>query len=158
MKRSFLIICLIGVGAVLISGCASIIQGTRQNVGISSTPSGATVCVDNKECGKTPCVQELSRKDNHFVTITLDGYMPYEITLTKSVSGWIWGNIIFGGLIGLVVDAVDGAMYKLTPEQINAELVKQSASYLYKKNSLFVAVVLEKDPAWQKIGELERLK
>lgn len=152
------LVALIMTSTLVFSGCCSIIQGTRQDVGISSTPSGAVVSVDNTECGKTPCIQKLTRKDNHVIAINMTGYLPYEITLNRSVSGWVWGNIIFGGLIGLVIDAVDGAMYKLTPEQVRATLAKQNASYFYKRDNLYVAVVLAADPAWQKIGELEKSK
>ena len=28
-------------------------------------------------------------------------YQPFDMTLTRSVSGWVWRNIVFGGLIGL---------------------------------------------------------
>jgi len=38
------------------------------------------------------------------------------------MSGWYWGNILIGGLIGmLVVDPLTGAMYKL-PDGANANL------------------------------------
>ncbi len=143
---------------IMLSGCCSIINGTKQSVGIVSTPTGAAVSIDNSTCGKTPFIKELTRKNNHLVKIELAGYLPFEATLTRGVSGWIWGNIIFGGLIGLVVDAIDGAMYKLTPEQISATLAKESVSYLYKKNTLYVAVVLEADPSWQKIGQLRKVE
>jgi len=39
-----------------------------------------------------------------------------------SISGWYWGNILFGGLIGmLIVDPITGAMYKL-PKNTNVSL------------------------------------
>jgi hypothetical protein len=81
-------------------------QGTKQQIGISSNPSGANVIIDGKNFGNTPLTAELSRKDNHIVKIELDGFLPYETTLTKKVSGWVAGNIIFGGLIGLAIDAI----------------------------------------------------
>jgi hypothetical protein len=61
------------------------------------------------------------------VKIELPGYMPYETNLIRKVDGWIAGNIVFGGLIGLAVDAITGGMYKLTPEQIQSELMNQTA-------------------------------
>src|SRR6266404_2478012 len=95
-----------------VSGCATIIHGTRQDVGISSTPTGASVSIDNTENGKTPLIAKLTRKDNHIVKIELAGYQTFEATLTRSVSGWVWGNIAFGGLIGLAVDGISGGIYK----------------------------------------------
>ena len=42
--------------------------------------------------------------------------------MDSSLSGWYWGNIVFGGLIGmLIVDPATGAMYKL-PEGVSADM------------------------------------
>lgn len=98
---------------------------------------------------------DLKRKDSHIVRIQLDGYQPYEATLTRSTSSWVWGNIVFGGLIGLVIDASTGGMYRLTPEQIVAELRASQASTVSNEDDLFIAVVLETDPSWERIGSLE---
>lgn len=35
------------------------------------------------------------------VGIKLDGYEPYELTLTRKTSGWVIGNILFGGWVWL---------------------------------------------------------
>src|SRR2546428_4814985 len=57
---------LAGIALVfLVSGCATIMHGTTQSIGISSTPTGASVSVDNIAHGQTPVVAPLSRKDNH---------------------------------------------------------------------------------------------
>lgn len=46
-----------------------------------------------------------------------DGYETRQITLYSSLSGWHWENILFGGVIGLlIVDPLTGAMYKLPEE------------------------------------------
>ena len=140
----------------LLAGCATIMQGTTQAVGISSNPTGATVTVDNIQNGKTPVVANLKRKDNHIVKIEMAGYQPFEATLTRQTSGWVWGNIVFGGLIGLAVDAISGGMYKLTPEQIQAELKSGNISWVPNNDTLFVNVVLKPNPAWEKVGQLRR--
>ncbi|HYB63654.1 MAG TPA: PEGA domain-containing protein, partial [Steroidobacteraceae bacterium] len=119
---------LCAVAAISLMGCCSIIHGTRQDVGINSSPTGALVKVDNAPSGNTPLVAKLTRKDNHVVHIELSGYQPFDLTLTRSVSGWVWGNIVFGGLIGLAVDAIDGAFYNLTPDQVTATLAANHAS------------------------------
>lgn len=142
--------------AVGIFSCATIIHGTTQDVGISSNPTGAAVTIDGKPYGTAPVTASLSRKDNHVVKIELEGFMPYETTVTRSVSGWIAGNILFGGLIGLAVDAISGGMYKLTPEQVQAELKEGSVSILEEEGRLFITVVLEPNPEWEKIGTLSR--
>jgi len=150
---------------VLLSGCASIMHGTSQDIGLSSTPTNAKVTVDGAPYGNTPVVAKLARKDNHIVRLQLDGYQPFEVTLTKSVSGWVWGNLVFGGLIGLAVDAVSGGLYNLSPAQIsgvmNQGVVPQSRPpevYRVGNMGLLITVVLRPDPSWQRIGTLQRLE
>lgn len=100
-------------------------------------------------------IAKLSRKDNHFVRIEMAGYQPYEATLTRGVSGWVWGNIVFGGLIGLAVDAIDGGMYNLTPEQVSASLSANHAEIGKTGDGLYVFVVLKPAPGWVKVGQLQ---
>ncbi len=149
MRRSILMLSLLPVGLA----CASIVHGSRQSVAFTSTPSSARVTVDNELVGNTPVIAKLTRKDKHVVRIELDGYSPFETTLDRRTSGWVWGNIVFGGLIGLAIDAGTGAMYKLTPEQINGTLGSATST---TRDGLGVVVVLHPDPDWEKIGELER--
>jgi hypothetical protein len=36
--------------------------------------------------------------------------------LTSTIDGWYWGNLLIGGIIGMVfVDPLTGAMWKLDP-------------------------------------------
>ncbi len=141
----------------MFSGCATIIHGTKQSVSISSTPSNAVVMIDGQEKGNTPLLIDLSRKDHHTVKITLDGFLPYETRLVRKVDGWIAGNIVFGGLIGLAVDAISGGMYKLTPDQLQAEMRSGANASIDKSSGLYLTVVLNPQKNWQKIGQLERL-
>lgn len=147
---------LVGIFVLLFSNCATIIHGSRQSVSISSNPSKAFVTIDGKEEGKTPVTVDLSRKDHHTVEINLEGYMPYETKLTRKVDGWIAGNIVFGGLIGLAVDAMTGGMYKLSPEQIQADLISGNVALMKSDKGLYLTVVMNPDPNWEKIGQLER--
>lgn len=128
-------------------------HGSKQAVGIGSTPTGAEVSVDNTPLGKTPVVATLSRKDHHIVKIDLAGYQPFETAITRSVSGWVWGNIVFGGIIGLAVDAISGGLYKLTPEQLQATMA-QNVTLSRDGDRLMIAVVLAPEAGWEQIGQL----
>ena len=138
----------------LLNSCATIMHGTRQSIGIASNPSDASVWVDQAFTGKTPLITEMSRGDNHVARIELDGYHPYELTFVKHVSGWVFGNLAFGGIIGLAVDAVTGGLYSLTPEQIQSELRSNHLAYSKKSNDSYIVIVLEVDPSWKKVGNL----
>ena len=53
----------------LLPGCATIMQGSRQQMAISSNPSGAQVFLNGVERGMTPMVADLSRKEKHVITL-----------------------------------------------------------------------------------------
>jgi uncharacterized protein YceK len=147
---------LIGMVALLTTGCATIIHGTRQDIGISSTPAGASVTVDNLQFGTTPVFSKLRRKENHVVRISLADYQPMDLTLTSSVSGWVWGNIAIGGLVGLAVDAISGGMYKLSPAELSAALGATSAGAAKKSgDGIYVIVVLKPKANWVRVAQLE---
>lgn len=160
MKKLILIISTSLFTLTLLS-CGTIMQGSKQQVGFSSNPSNADITIDGQSKGTTPVTVHLKRKDSHMIRIELDGYEPYETTLTRKTSGWVWGNIVFGGLIGLAVDAAAGGMYKLTPEQVSVEFRESRNSRISAtgtEDDMFVTVVLEPDPSWEKVGSLKAIK
>jgi hypothetical protein len=118
-----------GAGLVLLSGCASLIHGTRQTIPVASVPPEAKVYVQNVYVATTPGKIEVRRKDEG-VTLRLekDGYKPVEIRLGRTVSGAVFGNLALGGIIGLIVDFSNGAAYKQTPSQISASLLQAGAT------------------------------
>jgi len=159
MKRPSKLLWIVAVLAapLAVLACASIMHGKAQEVSIASTPSGATVTVDNEALGTTPVVAKLKRKDKHVIAVKLDGYQPFELTTTRSTSGWVWGNILFGGLIGLAVDLGTGGAYKVNPAQISAQLAQAHAGATFQDGMLYVVLVRTPDPSWEKIGQLEHL-
>jgi hypothetical protein len=101
---------------------------------------------------------KLDRDKDHTVTIELVGYEPYSATITKSVTGWVWGNILFGGIIGLAVDAISGGLYVLSPEQVQGTLMRQPQKIAsVGDDAISIQVVLAPQPGWVKVGELARI-
>jgi hypothetical protein len=141
---------------LLLSSCATIVSGSKQYVKFSSNPSTATIFIDEVEVGKTPFEIKLARKSEHSVMIKLEGYQTYETKLTKKFNGWYIGNILFGGLIGIIVDPITGAMYNLTPNEINAQMSKGTA-FRSNGKDVYIAVALNIDPSWKKVGQLEKV-
>ncbi len=154
MKKIFILI----AATAIFTSCASIICGSTQSVTFNSTPSNATISDNGVQIGQTPLSAKLTRKENHAITIELEGYQQYEIMIKKSFNGWYLGNIIFGGLIGLVVDPLTGAIYQLTPTQVNATFGTTAAlSAKNKGNDIYIAVSLTPDPSWKCVGMLTAL-
>ncbi|MGQ0537794.1 MAG: PEGA domain-containing protein, partial [Gemmatimonadaceae bacterium] len=139
---------------VVMSACATIVHGSKQAVTITSTPPSAAVTVDGVASGTTPVTLRLARKTAHVVRLQLAGYAPHEATLERGTSGWVWGNLVFGGLIGVIIDASNGAMYKLSPAELSATLTRVTSST--DASTFHVAVVMRAEPDWQKIGQLTK--
>lgn len=144
------------IGSVLLTNCASIIHGTKQDIAFSSDPIGANLTINGENRGETPALISLKRNGKYTVKMELPGYLPKEISLSKNVDGWFFGNILFGGLIGIIVDASNGAMYQLSPDQVHAEMTKGNVSFFQKNNNVYVALTKKVDPTWEKIGNLQK--
>lgn len=149
-RTSTLLVC------AFIIGCGTIIHGGSQDVSVASDPSGATVEIDGTEVGDTPLTKSLDRGSQHTIEISMDGYEEEQVIVDKSVDGWVAGNILFGGLIGLAVDAATGGMYKLSPTQVRQTLDEETAMKKEDvKDTVFIAVVMKPDSDWKKIGQLD---
>nr|WP_199162437.1 PEGA domain-containing protein [Elizabethkingia sp. ASV34] len=155
MKKNYFILAFSALFLTTTS-CATIISGSKQAIKFTSTPSEATVFIDEVEVGKTPFETKLERKRGYNVMIKLEGYKPYETKLTKEFNAWYLGNILFGGIIGLVIDPITGAIYNLTPKQINAQLGEGTA-FKTSKNGINIAVSLKIDKNWKKVGQMVKL-
>lgn len=117
-------------------GCATIVGDKSQLISLNSNPNNANITIVDEKgmnvfSGKTPTTVTLNKSDGSYwggktytVTISKEGYANQIIPVTTSPNGWyIAGNFIFGGLIGwFIIDPLSGAMYNLSPENINSSL------------------------------------
>lgn len=160
MKKTFLNAVLI-VSSVAITGCATIVGDSTHLMPVSSTPSDAAISiVDEKGSeifkGATPTTVTLQKSDGSYwgkksysVKISKPGFETQTIPVTASANGWyIAGNIAFGGLIGwFVVDPLNGHMYNLSPENINAALPAKTAHNNTATNGGIAIMLIEDVPA-----------
>lgn len=121
------------ISTALLSGCSSILGKSDYPVTIDSQPSAANYVITNRagqrvSSGVTPATITLKSAAGYFkgekYTIELDknGGQRSAYTLNSTLSGWYWGNLLFGGVIGMfIVDPMTGAMYKL-PERVDIPL------------------------------------
>lgn len=108
VSRVIAVICAL----VFSSSCATIVNGTHQPVAFSSNPEGAEVFVNGTARGVTPTTVDLPRSSSDSTVVFKKvGYQDTTENLHTSISGYYFLNIILGGVIGLVLDALDGAWY-----------------------------------------------
>lgn len=138
---------------LVVVGCATIMKGSKQSVSVNSTPAAAKVVVKRLGTetvlfeGTTPATTKLAKNAEYVVTVSLEGYKPVSTNITKEgIEGWFWGNLICGGLIGIVVDASDGAINKIGPSEINVTL---QTAYVPGGDPVYYAVFLARDSQGQ---------
>jgi hypothetical protein len=108
--------------AVMLAACATITKGTTQVVAVN-TPgaAGASCTLTSPAIGAltvvTPDTISLPKaSDNISVRCSKECYQDGAGVISSNMEGMTAGNIILGGVIGLGVDAVSGAMNKYSPE------------------------------------------
>jgi uncharacterized protein YceK len=121
----------------MLSGCASIVDGTSQTLSVKtvSAQTGSTVpdaqCALKNDKGtyfvKTPGTVVVHRSyDALNLKCTHPGYSPGVVVSKSFTKGMAFGNLLFGGLIGAGVDMADGAAYNY-PNLIKVPLTPASA-------------------------------
>jgi hypothetical protein len=104
------------MGATLLAGCATIVEGTDQTVSVHTEPSGAEcrltrggtlVGVINPTPGSVNV--DKSRREIS-VSCEREGYRNAVGILDSDFQATTLGNLIIGGIIGVGVDAASGAM------------------------------------------------
>jgi hypothetical protein len=108
---------MLGMLSILLPGCATLFEGTSQSVTIETDPSGADCTFDRHgthigQVNPTPGSIHVDKsKDDLSVQCKHVGYLPATVTESSKFQGTTFGNIVAGGLVGVVVDAASGANF-----------------------------------------------
>lgn len=105
------------------SGCATIMTGKYQSIPVTSEPPGVKVRADTGETIITPGKFNLIRNESHTLLAEYQDYEPQQLRLHNKAQGWVWGNILLGGGIGLIIDCVSGASDELIPKEVHFNFV-----------------------------------
>ena len=121
---------------LFLSGCASIVSSDLHKVSIESNEPDVNYVITNRKNeiiaqGKTPATVDLVSSYKYFsgekytVKAHKEGFSDNYRDIDSSLSNWyLFGNIIFGGLIGwFIVDPLTGAMYTL-PDKVSVPIEK----------------------------------
>ncbi len=150
-------------------GCASITGTTNQNVSVQTKEStgtelvGASCELGNKK-GKwfitTPGTVGISRSNDDLqVSCTKDGYLQGRQGVVSDTKGMMFGNIIFGGGIGAIVDHNSGAAYEYPSViQIMMSRIAKVADAVTSSLTPTVVAATEKEQPKSKESSLVELK
>jgi hypothetical protein len=122
--------CLIGL-----SGCATLVSDDQQSIVVTSDPVGATCQVRQggafvATVPTTPGTI-LVGKSRHDIAIdcTRPGYFPGAAVLEPHFQDWTYGNILYGGSVGLLVDTSSGAINEY-PHWVSVQMKRTRAGDL----------------------------
>jgi hypothetical protein len=111
----------LSLGISLTTGCASIVSGTNQSISLETRSAtgesivGANCKLENPKGTwfvTTPGSVTIHRAyDDLSIYCTKADQQPGIATVKSSTKGMAFGNILFGGLVGVGVDAATGAAY-----------------------------------------------
>ena len=151
---------------VLLSSCASIVSKSSYPVSIRTNPAGANVSITDKKGkevykGQSPAVVTLKSgagffaKAEYQVKLSSPTFADKVIPVNYKLNGWYFGNLLFGGVIGmLIIDPATGAMWRIQDPVIDENLVKSTAS-----NSTPVLNIIDiKDVSKDLRSQLVRIK
>ena len=136
----------LALAGLTLSACATITKGADQTVTIQTDPSGAecrlerdgmTIAIVNPTPGS---VQIDKSKHAVVVKCSAEGHQETFATLASEFQGMTVGNVVFGGLIGLAIDASSGAMNQY-PSEITLVLVPESFPTEEKKDAFFQSAI-----------------
>lgn len=113
--------------SLLSFSCATIIQHGPDEIAVTSDPPGADVYLNGGSRGQTPTVLSCSRHDTCRIEVKKEGYKPEGYSRDKVFAGWFLGNLLFGGIIGGIVDIASDNVTKYSTDPLDLELEKLDA-------------------------------
>jgi len=135
------------LGLLILPACASIIEGTSQEITVNTNPSEADCVLKRQDIAigsvnPTPGAVTI-KKTKYDITIVCnkDGYQEATYLNHSGAAGATWGNIVAGGLMGWGIDSASGADNKydspvnisLVPEQEDEDDEDDAPKHPHKK-------------------------
>jgi hypothetical protein len=125
----------ISLCAIALTGCASIVEGTSQEITVNTNPAPATCGLYRQgtkigEIASTPG-SVLIKKTKYDITVLCvkDGYQQATYLNHSGAAGATFGNIVLGGGIGWAIDSASGADNKYdSPVNLTLVPAQQTSS------------------------------
>lgn len=137
--------CLIGMLLVIMgltTGCATVTTGTSQTVAVDTKPEGADCRFTRKgdpvaSINPTPGIITVSKSDTHLdILCRKNGYQDAVAELGSSFQAMTVGNVLIGGVVGLIIDAASGAAMKY-PSSVTITLVPDSFASVAERDKFY---------------------
>lgn len=109
-----------------LASCATLVQGSRQYVTVTSRPGRATAraaSAPGLSC-ETPCSLSLPRDRATSVEVEAPGYRTAQVPLQRSLDPLMLGNVVLPpfSILWAAVDLASGAGFRLRPTFVSVDL------------------------------------
>ena len=81
----------LAICALLSSSCATLFQGTNEEIMVASDPAGAQVTVNDGRSGSTPYSMRVNRNEDLQIHVSKAGYSPYDESDNSRIE---WGYLV----------------------------------------------------------------
>lgn len=135
------LICLFLVlGMAELTGCATIMSDNKSAVQIETKPSGTVCEVKGEDFIQTvniPANVTIPAKASPVtITCSKEDYFPVSETIETSMNGMIFGNIIFGGIPGVIIDLATKSGFEYQ-DNVALHLYKRRFASLEEKETYY---------------------
>ena len=138
---------------LLQTGCAILnLNGMRQDIEVTSTPSDAKIFVNGAQQATTPGVITVKRRGAYILRFEREGYKPVEMEMKREMSGWVLSDLAmvvyvvgvsanssrrlgraarlgYAAMAAILFPGIDfltGAAYKQVPATLHVELPRDN--------------------------------
>jgi hypothetical protein len=127
---------------MMAAGCATLTKGTSQTVTVGTDPAGAictltrdgkTVAIVNPTPGSVPVDKA---QGTITVLCTKEKFEDASGAMASEFQAMTFGNILLGGIIGVVVDAASGAMHQY-PDAVTITMVPVEFPSIPERDAFF---------------------
>lgn len=130
------------VGFIALPGCATITEGSSQTIQIDTDPTGAQCELTRNgqlvtRIPATPSTVSVYKESGDLkLSCGKPGYLDATLDTASDLQAMVFGNILFGGLIGVAIDMGSGANKKY-PKAITLTLVPELFASAAERDEYF---------------------
>ena len=128
MRTNKLSIFSCALALLVTTSCATLFTKKTQEVNFKGVPGTTIIDKDKNKVvteigsngfGVGKFSKQLKKKN---IEARKDGYQSRDYEMGTKIQGWFWGNILFGGIPGMAIDAATGKMMKFSDKMIDLTL------------------------------------
>jgi len=122
-------------GLVFQTGCATIMNGSFQDIPVTSEPSGIEVRCSTGASVTTPGSFKLVRNKDYTLSAEYSDCEPQQKELRHKLHGAFWTYTLIWGATSGAVDLATGASHELAPKAIHFDFTSEGQAAAHRQNS-----------------------